>query len=57
MMKHYNVSGEIDNKDNTRVFDIPELEVSHDIEAPEIPGDKFKILLKIEMINIRRKKT
>ena len=51
------MSGEIDNKDNTRVFDIPESEVSRDIEAPEIPGDKFKILLKIETINIRRKKT
>ena len=53
MMTCYNASGEIDDEEDPRAVDIPELEGTHDIVAPEVPGDKFKQLLKLKKVNIR----
>ena len=44
----YNVFGELDDEDDLRAVYIPDLEGSHDIDALEIPFDKFKQPLKIK---------
>ena len=46
MMKCYNVLGEPIEEYEMRDVDIPELKGSNDIEAPEIPCNKFKQLSK-----------
>ena len=52
MTKCYKVSGELDDEDDPRVFYVPKSEGSRDIEAPKMPCDKFKQLLKIKKVNI-----
>ena len=42
MMTCYNASGQLDDGEDPRAVDIPELEGTHDIVALEVSGDKFK---------------
>ena len=46
------MSEEPDDEDDMRGLDITELNGSHDIEALEMPCDKFKQLLKIKKVKI-----